>query len=648
MNRFSRKFAATLVSLAMAGTLCIAGAVTVSGVAWGSPNQLQGPPDRPAPAPWTVGAPSKGTIKIVKCEKDTNPTQDTAKPQSGKIDPNAQTNPCPTGFKPLAGAEFTLTKVTSIKEDKTTDQGTTKVDVPLDLKSFDSWQKIAKLVSKLNDHTIKDNGDEITLGTITTGDTKNVFTSETKKNGSATFKDIDLGLYKVEETQVPDGYMVSDTKSFYMTLPLSEYTTTGEGDNAKTSVKYNYNPTVYPKNMSTSDSIEKVYDKAKFASVKDKVPFTITAKVNKFKSEKTLTAEDLQGYKVFDDAPTAAFKNIDKTVVKSVKINGEKVTNDDTTTYYKVEEPIANSTQENYKNDDANENQRGLVAGHTRILVKFEKAGLEKIADAINACKTNGETVNVEVNLEFELSDDFKTVPNKIKDMSEDDKKKDEIVNKSGFFPAHEKSEKDSSPIIPDGEKSKATIDFGFLQVHKFYMKDGVKTNLAGAKFRIFADKDKANACAKELADLTKKLNKIEACKAASTLADAPKDPQAGATTDLKTTTATDANGNFATPYKVRAKDTVYLVEVEAPQGYALSPEVHEVTVQKDSATPEEFEDLPLSNKGSKDGKTYFWFNLPATGAAGVLIFALAGIGLISASVILYIKNRKEEEQKTA
>lgn len=648
MNRFSRKFAATLVSLAMAGTLCIAGAVTVSGVAWGSPNQLQGPPDRPAPAPWTVGAPSKGTIKIVKCEKDTNPTQDTAKPQSGKIDPNAQTNPCPTGFKPLAGAEFTLTKVTSIKEDKTTDQGTTKVDVPLDLKSFDSWQKIAKLVSKLNDHTIKDNGDEITLGTITTGDTKNVFTSETKKNGSATFKDIDLGLYKVEETKVPDGYMVSDTKSFYMTLPLPEYTTTGEGDNAKTSVKYNYNPTVYPKNMSTSDSIEKVYDKAKFASVKDKVPFTITAKVNKFKSEKALTAEDLQGYKVFDDAPTAAFKNIDKTVVKSVKINGEKVTNDDTTTYYKVEEPIANSTQENYKNDDANENQRGLVAGHTRILVKFEKAGLEKIADAINACKNNGDTVNVEVNLEFELSDTFKTVPTATNSMSEEDKKKDEIVNKSGFFPAHEKSEKDSSPIIPNGEKSNATIDFGFLQVHKFYMKDGVKTDLAGAKFRIFADKAKANACAKELADLTKKLNKIEACKAASTLADAPKDPQAGTTTDLKTTAATDAKGNFATPYKVRAKDTVYLVEVEAPQGYALSPEVHEVTVQKDSATPEEFEDLPLSNKGSKDGKTYFWFNLPATGAAGVLIFALAGIGLISASVILYIKNRKEEEQKTA
>ena len=629
MNRFSRKFVATLVSLAMSGALCIAGAVTVSGVAWAARPPVHQGGAKPKD-PWVEGAPKTGTITILKCEKKKADDKDTSQTQ------------CPTGFKPLKGAKFTLTKVLSVKEEQKNDQGTTKVDVPLDLSKFESWQKIAKLVSKLNDHTIKESGNDadITLGTTKSGATQDVFEStETGEDGKVTFNDLALGLYKVEETKVPDGYMVSDMKSFYMTLPLPEYTTT---------VKYNYNPTVYPKNMSTSDSIEKVYDKAKFASVKDKVPFTITAKVNKFKSEKTLTAEDLQGYKVFDDAPTAAFKTIDKAVVKSVKINGEEVKNNDTTTYYKVEDPIANSTQDDYKNDDANENQRGLVAGHTRILVKFEKAGLEKIADAINACKNNGDTVNVEVNLEFELSDTYKNTKVTNGSVADNDKSQDEIVNKSGFFPAHEKSEKAPSPIIPNGEKSNATIDFGFLQVHKYYMNGSTKTDLAGAKFRIFADKDKAKACAQGLADLTKKASEIPECEAASTLADAPKDPQAGTTTDLKTTAATDAKGNFTTPYKVRAKDTVYLVEVEAPQGYALSPEVHEVTVQKDSATPEEFEDLKLSSKGSKDGKTYFWFNLPATGAAGVLIFALAGIGLISASVILYIKNRKEEEQKTA
>lgn len=332
MNRFSRKFVATLVSLAMSGALCIAGAVTVSGVAWAAHPKYV-PQGGQSKDPWDEKAPKTGTITILKCEKKKADDQDTSQTQ------------CPAGFKPLKGAKFTLTKVTSVKEGKE--------NVTLDLSKFESWQKIAKLVSKLNNHTIKENGDEITLGTTKSGDGQNVFESaETGEDGQAKFENLALGLYKVEETKVPDGYMVSDTKSFYMTLPLPEYTTT---------VKYNYNPTVYPKNMSTSDSIQKVYDKAKFASVKDKVPFTITAKVNKFKSEKTLTAEDLQGYKVFDDAPTAAFKTIDKSVVKSVKINGEEVTNDDTTTYYKVEEPIANSTQENYKNDDANENQSGCV-----------------------------------------------------------------------------------------------------------------------------------------------------------------------------------------------------------------------------------------------------------------------------------------------
>ena len=629
MKKFTNKFVAAVASLAMAGTLCVAGAVTMSGVAWG--NGLIGDPYIP-PAPWEKGAPKNGTIKIVKCEKDPNPTTGTEEHQSGKIDPNKKTNPCPAGFKPLAGAKFKLTKVTKIGTDD------------VNLKDFKSWKKIANIVNKLNNHTIKENDQDAEITLANTGTESDA----TTKNGTVTFKNLDLGLYKVEETQVPTGYMVSDMKSFYMTLPLPEYTTS-EGKNPTTSVEYNYNPTVYPKNMSTSDSIEKVYDKTKFASVKDKVPFTITAKVNKVKSDNALTANDLKGYKVFDDAPTAAFKTIDTSVVKKVKINGAEVTNDDTNTYYNVETPIVNDSDDAKANDDATENKRGLAGKHTRILVTFTDAGLKKIADAINACKNNGDTVTVEVNLEFEIASDYQTgdVPEVGKTAT--DTSKDEIVNKSGFFPVNESNAGAVPPIIPDNEKSKATIDFGFLQVHKYYMKDGVKTNLEGAKFRIFADKEKATACAKGLADLTKKVSQIKACRAASTISDATATaPAGGTTTDLKTTDATNTDGNFTTPYKVRAKDTVYLVEVEAPQGYALSPDVHEVTVEKDKTTLAQFEDLPLIKKGSKDDKGYFWFNLPATGAYGVLIFAVVGMGLIVASVIMYVRNRKEEEQQNA
>ena len=647
MKKFTNKFVAAVASLAMAGTLCVAGAVTMAGVAWGSPNPLQGPPDRSASAPWVTGAPQNGTITILKCVKDkdaTTPstpsstTSATSTRGGGKHVPQGSTVSCIAGFKPLQGAEFKLTKVTSVKEGGK--------DVTLDLKSFESWQKIAKLVTKLNDHTIADSGEnaEITLGTVTEGTGKNVFTATTSDKGIAKFgtKDspIDLGLYKVEETSAPKGYGVSDLQSFYMTLPLPEYTTTGKDAKTKTTVSYNYNPTVTPKNKDLSTTIQKVYDKTKFASVKDKVPFTITAEVNKAKpKDGKLTAANLQGYKVFDDAPTAAL-TVQKPAgsattptladaVKTVKIG--KTT---------LEKGTA-AEEKDYKvtlvTDSNTDEGKDLAAGHTRILVTFTNGGLGKIADALNNVQDGQEVPKVTVDLEFEIDPNYQTAS-----VSETgtatDTTKDQIINKSGFFQAHEKNESDLPPIIPDNEHSKATIDFGFLQVNKYYMKDGKQEPLKDAEFRIFADEKKATACAQGLKE-NKELDKINACKAASTIGDA-----AGATTDVQTATTNDS-GNFATVYKTRAGVPVYLVEVKAPKGYAISPVVHAVTVTKDQTTTEPFEDFPL--KGGEDGKS-FWFNLPATGAYGVLIFALAGIGLIVASVILYVRNRKEEEQQNA
>ena len=89
-------------------------------------------------------------------------------------------------------------------------------------------------------------------------------------------------------------------------------------------------------------------------------------------------------------------------------------------------------------------------------------------------------------------------------------------------------------PIIPDNDHSKATIDFGFLDVHKYYMKDGKQEPLKDAEFRIFADEKKANACAQGIKK-NKELDKIHACKAASTIGDA-----ADATTDVQTATTND------------------------------------------------------------------------------------------------------------
>lgn len=613
MKKFTNKFVAAVASLAMAGTLCVAGAVTMAGIAWGGPNQLiQTQP--PAPAPWVKGAPKNGSITILKCkQKDASTSAVTTSPSPS----TASTDSCPAGYEPLSGAKFSLKKVDSIKV------GTK--ETTLDLKSPESWQEIAKLATKLNDHTAKEDGTDAEVkfdGTSIPDQT----TAE--KTGKATFSNLGLGLYKVIETEPPAGYGISDLQSFYMTLPLPEYTTTGQGANKKTTVTYNYKPVVKPKNKDLKDTIQKVYGKTTFASVNDILPYTITSGVNKAKvGDKNLTADDLQGYMVFDDAPTdalEAFKAEGEAgtptfadAVKSVKIG--------TTTLDKATATETKDYSVTLVTDNSTDEGKNLANGKTRILVKFTDAGLGKIATALNGVTEGQEAPQVTVNLEFKVSTTYKAGEAPTGDASEQNGK-NEIVNASGFFPAHEKADAALPPIIPNTDKSKSILDFGYLQVHKYYMKDGAKTNLSGAEFKIFADKDKAEGCYKALNE-NKNITKDKNCKAASTFENA----------------TTNASGNFENAYKTRAGDPVYLLEVKAPQGYARSTAVYEAKITKDKTSTIEIEDLPL--KGGDNGKS-FWFNLPATGAYGVLIFAVVGMVLIVASVILYVRNRKEEEQQ--
>ncbi|WP_196488967.1 SpaH/EbpB family LPXTG-anchored major pilin [Gardnerella vaginalis] len=616
MKKFTNKFVAAVASLAMAGTLCVAGAVTVSGVAWGSPNNLQITPGPPAPAPWVKGAPKNGSITILKCkQKDASTSAVTTSPSPS----TASTDSCPAGYEPLSGAKFSLKKVDSIKV------GTK--ETTLDLKSPESWQEIAKLATKLNDHTAKEDGTDAEVkfdGTSIPDQT----TAE--KTGKATFSNLGLGLYKVIETEPPAGYGISDLQSFYMTLPLPEYTTTGQGANKKTTVTYNYKPVVKPKNKDLKDTIQKVYGKTTFASVNDILPYTITAGVNKAKvGDKNLTADDLQGYMVFDDAPTDALEAFKAEgeigtptfadAVKSVKIGTTTLVKGTATNEEDYTVSVIDSASE------TDPNSKGLTANHKRILVKFSNTGLGKIAGVLNAVQKGQEAPQVTVNLEFKVSTTYKAGEAPTGDASEQNGK-NEIVNASGFFPAHEKADAALPPIIPNTDKSKSILDFGYLQVHKYYMKDGAKTNLSGAEFKIFADKDKAEGCYKALNE-NKNITKDKNCKAASTFENA----------------TTNASGNFENAYKTRAGDPVYLLEVKAPQGYARSTAVYEAKITKDKTSTIEIEDLPL--KGGEDGKS-FWFNLPATGAYGILIFAVVGMGLIVASVILYVRNRKEEEQQ--
>lgn len=610
MKKFTNKFVAAVASLAMAGTLCVAGAVTVAGVAWASKPGVPQPSVKMDPkAPWESKAPQSGSLTIVKCKKKDVSTTTTTVASSSTANASAsnetgktQDTSCPAGFEPLKDVSFTVTKVASIKE------GTN--DVTLNLAQYDSWQKIAGIVSKLNAHP--EEAGVVTLGTGT--DVHNM--TATDKDGKSTLNNLAVGLYKIVE-KVPDGYGAYDFSSFYMTLPLIEQKT----DNGKTTTVYEYNPVVKPKNIDLSSAIKKNVDKSHiFAGVKDKIYYTITAKVNKTKIGKDLTEKNLTDYAVFDDAPTSAFTEPNNqgldAAVQSVKFG----TGSDST-FTKGENNdytvTATANSDNAEITTAGDT-KGLAAGHTRILVKFTEAGLKKIASKLNNVAAGSEAPQVEVELAFDISKAFKD--------STTDKT---ITNKSGFFPAHDEGTTAPNPIIPNVDGSKPTVKFGYLQVDKYNSEDESK-KLSGAEFKIFTDKEKADLCTKSLKENTAVDAEDSPCKAASAFDE-----------------TTVEGGKFSNPYKAEAGSTLYVVEVKAPEGFALSPVVKEITV-KDTTTNDnpdtlKFPNIPLH--GEKGGNK-FWFNLPATGAYGVLIFAVVGMVLIVASVIMYVRNRKEEEQQ--
>ena len=86
-------------------------------------------------------------------------------------------------------------------------------------------------------------------------------------------------------------------------------------------------------------------------------------------------------------------------------------------------------------------------------------------------------------------------------------------------------------------------------------------------------------------------------------------------------------------------------METSAPTGYIRNPNVLSVKLNdNESEKTLSVENLPDSGN---DGKSWL-FNLPKTGAAGVIIFALIGLGLVGSGMFVFLKNRKKEEEQAA
>ena len=578
MNKLTRKCVAAVASLAMAGTLCVAGAVTMASVAWGvpKPGPVQAPADN---SPWGKKQDKTGTLTINKFK------------YADAVDGEGHHK-----GEALNGATFTLKKVTKIG------------GVDLDYTKFETWSKIAGIVGALN------RGDEASANL--TFDNSNP--TSTVSNNTTTFENLPEGLYKVVETP-PAGYGAADMTEFYITMPLIEP--------ANKTNPYNWNPTINPKNKDISKTFTKKLDDGKDHNsvlAKDKtLYYTISASVNRTKSG-TLSADDLNGFAVFDDFPTAAFASPTdaSSAVESVKIGdgddaGLTATDDYTVSIVKT------SSEEGGKN---------LESTRNRILVKFTDAGLKKIADKLNGI-TNGQDPKVNVAIKLDLSDTYQNGNAPTDTTSTETNGKNEVVNKSGYFQASPKGTPNPDPIVSgDDDGGTSKVKYGWFDVFKYDAADEgkqTKTGLKGAEFRLFNTEEKANACAKKLVDASKTADDVTECSAASS------------TFKGEEATTQETTGKLKAAVKVQAGTNIYLVEVKAPEGYIRLPEVKAVNVEEGKLKIVDFSNTKKNTFGT-------WFNLPATGATGVIIFALAGMGLIAASVFLYMRNRKEEEQAKA
>lgn len=573
MNNFTKRCVAAFASLAMAGTLCAAGAVTVSSVAWASKPAVNtaddNTGDKPSQAvqkgdaPWALNDTDKAktySLTIFKWQDELD--------KSGKQKKST----------PVPGAEFTVKKVTQID------------GKDIDLTKYADWVKVASKIDGLNKGTAT--GITTENGNGTKKNTSG--TDQGTKKGVAKF-DLGIGLYQVQETTVPKGFSAAESKPFYMTIPRIEKDKDGN-------VVYNYAPYADPKNKDLSNSVKKTADLSKTVGAGDKISYTISTEFDKMKEKAEagqttadLKADDFNGYSVVDLAPDKAFvypTDITSVVTKVQLGTGEAPVKSDTTltantdyTVTKAKDQIAATTTD---------------VARDKIIISFTKTGRDALATAAN--NNAGNVVKVFVTLEFTLADST-TLGNNT------------VINKGGLIPSHE----GKTPDVVEGKKYKE-VKFSKFKIKKVSSTD--QSALEGGKFVIFANKADAQACATAVKTNTDVESKCGASSPRSAF---------GEKTSAKDTGLTEE-------YSVKRDEDFYIVETAAPAGYIRNPDVV-TTSATDGDVTYTFQNLPTKDKG-------FWFNLPKTGAAGVIIFAVIGMCFVGAGFFVYMRRRKKEEEQ--
>ena len=548
MNKITKQCVAAVASLAMAGTLCVASAVVAGSSAWADQSACAA--DK---APWDTTQTTNcvGSIKITKYKDEVDDTTHQQK-KATKV----------------SGAKFKVSKVTNFN-----------------LTKYSDWLNVAAKVQTLN--STPNSTDGVTVDT-------NGTELSTNNDGVAEFKNLGIGLYKVEETQAADGYQKL-ANPFFMTIP--EITREKSGNNA-----YKYNVTVDPKNAYTKDAINKTADTSAMVGGGDTLPYIIKTTVVTTTNTPitTRTKDDYKDFAVWDDALISAYDGMGNLTDEQAKGLVKEV---------KIGDATIGATKYTVTVADSEVDKDHGVATRKRIKVAFADDGLTAIADALKTSPN----AKLTVKFEFKLSKSVSAGA---------------LVNKYGFQPGHKNGDETPTPVNPPTPDPSSTVTLRDFKIKKVNGSKETET-LKGAKFAVFAKEQDANACA------------LDASRSAV------KCDQKSAKGFANETNGTGTDG-LTKAFKAKVGKEFYVVETVAPEGFVLSPAVDKVTIPASEGTGtayvHSFKDLP--NGGPDGGKN--WFTLPKTGAAGVIIFALIGLGLVGSGMFVFLKNRKKEEEQAA
>lgn len=527
-----------------------------------------------------------------------------------------------TDKKPVKGVKFTLWRVKK-------KNGTSSDDI--DLSKSSDWEKIKKLddLVETGNKTASDfiNGAQSEFVKADTNGTEKT----TDDKGEATFDNLAMGLYYIEETDVSGakvkGSSVSITKRvspFFVTTPLP---------NPKDKTNpWIYDVNVYPKNdtskerptKTVSELSRKDLTKDNGTTITWKIAIPLTAPKNGNKYEKIGFKDKLETGLTYDKIKSANLVTYTDA--------GQK----DTTA---TDVPLDANTHYTVTSDN------GLVS--FSLTPTESTGGLKKAYDAYTSA-TGGKVVKLEVELVTKVADTVTDIANVANTYVDDNK----TGNGDGNDPC--------TPTKKDGDCGgddipNDTAHFGTLTVNKVTEEIGTngdkkKLPLNDAKFNVYeitADKQAADIkTAEKQGDGSFKLKGDGGAEISSKKVE----------TTLTTKTSGDKKGTDSVRLFVyNSKETnpavttkLYcVVETEAPAGYLLDSTPKCVALKADTAADATTNNTKEIQNSKATGLDKILAALPMTGARGLVLltaFGIVGLG----GTLFYIITRRRKEQEEA